>query len=379
VTGAHHVVAGTRRALVLSGSIGSGHDSVAEACAATLRSRDVDTEILDAIALLGAGGSRVGEAVFRTIIKVPPLYDALHFSQLRAGTALAARADQASASRLVPRLRAMTADSGAGLLVSAFATGAGALGRLRAGAPESTPPVVVVCTDATAHRMWVHPGVDRYVVCSTMAAGTVRQYLPDADVVIVPPPVRPAFFDAPTRHEARAELSIGDTETCVLLVAGGWGLAPLVGGADALAAAGHRVVAVAGNNRRLEAKLRALDRHGGGRRRGTVTVFGWTDRMPELMAASDVVVTTPGQTCHEARVVGRPLVVLDVVPGHGRENLLLELERGGVVASTPYAAAVTAAVTAAADIAGDLEPWPILAPPAWDTRFWKTVEDLVGW
>ena len=55
------------------------------------------------------------------------------------------------------------------------------------------------------------------------------------------------------------------------------------------------------------------------------------------MAAADVVITSSGDTCSEARVIGRHLLLLDVVPGHGRENLQHELERGNadVAPATP--------------------------------------------
>jgi UDP-N-acetylglucosamine:LPS N-acetylglucosamine transferase len=93
-----------------------------------------------------------------------------------------------------------------------------------------------------------------------------------------------------------------------------------------LAAAGFHVLAVAGTDRRLHRRLRRLAGD-------DVHAFGWTDDVPRLMAAADVVVTTSGDTCREARVVGRPLVILDAVPGHGRENLMHELEVGGAAAA----------------------------------------------
>jgi hypothetical protein len=43
-------------------------------------------------------------------------------------------------------------------------------------------------------------------------------------------------------------------------------------------------------------------------------------------------VTSSGDTCREARTIGRGIVLLDVVPGHGRENLMHELELGGATA-----------------------------------------------
>ncbi len=370
-------MSGDRRALVLSGSIGRGHDSVAEAVVTALGRAGVDGEILDCMRLLGRVGNALGDWVFRSMLSVPPLYDAFHFSQMRVGTPLAERGEREAADRLVPRLRDELTARRADVLLSVFATGAGALGRLRPEFPDS--PAVVVCTDATAHRFWAHPGVDRYVVCSAMAAGTVRQYLPDADIVLVPPPVRAAFFDAPSRERARAEAGIDPDVPTVLLMAGGWGLAPLQGAAEALAAGGYRVLAVAGSNARLRRRLeQSAARHRAGTGAG-ITAFGFTDRIPALMAAADVVVTSAGQTCHEARVVGRPLVVLDVVPGHGRENLLLELEHGGALACTPRPEAVVAAVRAAhGGIEPAARPWPVSNTRQWDLRFLSVLGDLIG-
>ncbi len=363
---------------MLSGSIGSGHDSVAEACIGALAGVGFSGDVLDCMALLGGIGNRIGDAVFRWMLSVPPLYDAFHFSQMRAGTRLATRAEQAAADQLVPRLRTELRSRPADLLLSVFATGAGALGRLRE--EDLQAPTVVVCTDATAHRLWAHPGVDRYVVCSAMAAGTVRQYLPDADVVLVPPPVRAPFFDPPDRDTARREHDVDPDVPCVLLMAGGWGLAPLQGAAEALAESGSRVFAVAGANATLQRKLAAsasrLRPVGGG---PGITALGFTDQIPALMAAADVVVTSPGQSCHEARVVGRPLVVLDVVPGHGRENLLLELEHGGALACPPNPqAVVTATAAARRGIEPASRPWPVDNPRQWDLRFLSVLKDLIG-
>ncbi len=83
------------------------------------------------------------------------------------------------------------------------------------------------------------------------------------------------------------------------------------------------------------------------------------------MAASDVVVTSSGDTCREARVVGRGLVLLDVVPGHGRENLMHELELGGAVAaSTDPRLLVEAVEVFLARGAGEVAP--VASPESWE-------------
>lgn len=357
-----------RRALILSGSVGKGHDSVAEAARASLRARRVDAEVLDCMALLGGPASRLGTALFRRLVSVPTLYDGFHFSHLRTGTWLPTAMDRAAGKRLVPALaRELAETPGTDCLLAVFPTAVSAAVRLKA--ERADLAVVTVCTDACAHHMWVRPGVDLYVVCSSLAANTVRRYDPRARIVAVPPPVRPAFFDAPDQIAARSALGIPFDARCALLMAGGWGLGPLAESATSLADAGYHVLAVAGTNARL---LRRLEQAADDDDR--VHPFGFTDRVPELMAAADAVITTPGQTCHETRVVGRWLVLLDIVPGHGRENALHEIELGGALACSPDPGSVLGALEVLFDERPEVAPWPVDGPAAWDKEFFGALD-----
>ena len=170
----------------------------------------------------------------------------------------------------------------------------------------------------------------------------MQRFEPTARVAVVPMPVRPGFYAPPSQGQARARLGVPPAARCVLLMSGAWGLGPVSAAAAGLAAAGFEVLAVAGRNQRLEHRLRAAARP-----QPRLRVFGFTDRIPELMAAADLVITSSGDTCSEARVAGRPLLLLDVVPGHGRDNLQHELERGAWVTSARPAAVVRSALAAA--------------------------------
>ncbi len=70
-----------RTALLLSGSIGMGHDALAAACTASLESQGWTTSTLDAMKMLGRRGGPAGEAVFRAMLGLPGLYDAFHWLQ----------------------------------------------------------------------------------------------------------------------------------------------------------------------------------------------------------------------------------------------------------------------------------------------------------
>ena len=52
-----------------------------------------------------------------------------------------------------------------------------------------------------------------------------------------------------------------------------------------------------------------------------VHVYGFTDKMPELLAAADVLVhSTGGVTCLEAKAAGTPVVSYGLPVGHARVN-----------------------------------------------------------
>ena len=68
----------------------------------------------------------------------------------------------------------------------------------------------------------------------------------------------------------------------MLTIDSGWGFGPLAESVPALAEAGVQVLAVAGRDRRLERRFREL-----AARTPRITPFGYTDRIPALMAAAD--------------------------------------------------------------------------------------------
>jgi UDP-N-acetylglucosamine:LPS N-acetylglucosamine transferase len=354
------------RVLVVSGSIGKGHDTVAEACVQAL---GVDATIVDAVALLGQRGGSFGQAIFRRLLGRPALYDAFHFTHLRGGTSLAHALDRMSCHKMYPRVAAKADELDAELILAVFATGAAAAARYK----QSHPHVVtaVVCTDSFAHHLWVHDGIDLFVVTSHVGAEAVRLHRPDARVAVITHPVRRAFYEVPDRIAARTAIGVPPDARCVLLMAGGWGIGPLEASARRLTELGMHVIAIAGSNRPLEVRLRAVARsvpH--------LHPMGYTDQVGELMAASDIVVTTSGDTCREARVVGRYLVIIDTVPGHGRENLQHELELGQASACRSDADAVGACVQAVFDRGDHLRSNADRDAARWEREFRTAFESL---
>jgi processive 1,2-diacylglycerol beta-glucosyltransferase len=346
-------------AVLLSGSLGLGHEMMARCCTSLLEQSGWRTRMLNSMALLGPRSGRVGERLFGRLVAVPGVYDGLHFAHLRTGSGLANFMDRRAAARLVPALEADLEREPADLVLSVFATGASAAARLKSKAPGRR--TVVLCTDVSVHRLWVTEGTDLFLVTSPAAEASVRRFLPRAAVAVVPPPVRTAFYAAPSQAAAREALGVPPHAPCVLVIDSGWGFGHLVESVAALAEAGVFVLAVAGRQQHVEHRLRELARTA-----PLVRPFGFTDRVSELMAAADVIVALPGATtCSEARVVGRQLLLLDVMPGHGRDNLQHELELGRADVCGPSPAGLTASALAL------LDKTPRPAPPARSLPRWE--------
>lgn len=358
-----------RRALLVSGSISTGHQAAAVACANTLEAHGWTTHVLDAIRLLGPGLGSAAQATFRTMAAIPGLYDAFHFTALRTGSRLAMQADAATRLRLVPRLRDYLDRHPVELIISISPHGASAVSSLAKRYPAMRH--VVFCTDVTPHRLWIHQGVDLYLVTSAAAEPSVLRFQPEARVLVIPPAVRPAFYRPPARQSARIGLGVAEPDRCVLLISGSRGLGPLAEIAEALADVDLHVLAVAGHNARLERKLLDV-----ATRQPRVRVFGFTDRVPELMAAADLVITSSGGTCMEARTVGRPLLLLDLVQGHGRANLQHELELGDAAVTSKQPADVARSALACLDRIKQPADGPTRSLADWEATFCAALETI---
>jgi processive 1,2-diacylglycerol beta-glucosyltransferase len=330
----------SRRAVLLSGSLGLGHEMLVRSCASVLEDSGWEVTSLDCMRLLGRTFGSFGQGLFTRVVSAAPgLYDGFHFAHLRPGSPLACRMGESASARLVPALREAFSDQPPQLVLSVFATGASAAAALRRETAVDAR-TVVLCTDVTLHRLWVADGTDLFLATSPAAAASVLRYLPRARVSVIPAPVRPAFYDAPSQQKARAELGLPLEGPCVLVLDSVWDVGALEERVGALARAGIDVLAVAGRQRAVEERFRAI-----ARRDPRVHPFGFVEDVPRLMAAADVVMAMPGATtCSEARVVGRPLMLLDAMPGHGRENLVHELELGNALVAGSRPADVVASV-----------------------------------
>jgi processive 1,2-diacylglycerol beta-glucosyltransferase len=192
-------------------------------------------------------------------------------------------------------------------------------------------PAVATITDFGVHPLWAHRGVDLHLVMHEAVVPAVEGVAGRGSASVVSPIVAPEFGGASVREETRPALGLPPERPLVIVSGGGWGAGDVERAAEAaLEVAGVGVVCLSGRNELLR---RRLERRFAGEERLQVVPF--TDRMPEYLAAADVLVDASlGVTCLEALRAGCRVVACGAPPGHSRDNAR-ELARLGLAAWAP--------------------------------------------
>jgi UDP-N-acetylglucosamine:LPS N-acetylglucosamine transferase len=132
--------------------------------------------------------------------------------------------------------------------------------------------------------------------------------IPRAQVKVIGFPVRPDFHESKDVRRLKLELDLPETKPIVMLLMGAVGSTTILAYLRSLAEIRipvHLLVCV-GRNQKLESQVEALPFP----RKVTRTIVGHTDRISDLMAVSDLVITKPGPaSISEAIYMNRPMLL----------------------------------------------------------------------
>lgn len=167
-------------------------------------------------------------------------------------------------------------------------------------------PLVSAITDLSALRLWAGPGVDLHLITHEESTEEVRAIAPRSQIVATRGMTSPAFDRPVDETEARSSLGLPSAGGIVIVSGGGWGVGDM-DGAIAAALSIHEVatvVVLCGRSEALKARLGARFPN-----EPRVQLWGFTERMSELMGAADTLVhSTAGLTVLEAWIRGcRPI------------------------------------------------------------------------
>lgn len=305
------------RVLILSASIGAGHDLPAAVLAGELRARGASAHVVDGLEVMGPLLRRIVAGVSSLDTKAGSL--AFH-----AGYVLAVRIEpvRRRLSTLVEllarrRMSAFLAAHPASVLVSTYPITTELLGRMRLSGSLRTPAVAAI-TDLAGLRGWAHRGIDLHLAIHPESEPEIRSIIgPGGRVEAVHGFSDLRFTRPPARALARRELELPADGQIVVVSGGGWGVGDLQGATDAALRAGAgSVIALVGHNEGARERMQRANADD-----SRVQVWGFTDRMVALLGAADVLVhATAGLTVLEALMCGCRVVSYGWAYGHIRTN-----------------------------------------------------------
>jgi UDP-glucose 4-epimerase len=307
-----------RQVLIISADIGEGHDLPARAVMREFHDEDPDAQVS-----IVNGLPAMGPILTKTLREnsafmfqwVPWLFDLqysliMYFPPTRW---LAKRLLTAFGRRGLMRLiRAHDPD----VIVSTYPGVTAVLGELRHKGRLDVPCYSSI-TDLAGLRFWAHPGIDLHFITHPESAEEVEQIAGPGSVRWAKPPTSPAFLAARSRADARRALGLPADGTVISVSGGGWGVGDLVGATRAaLAIPGATVLCLCGRNDKTRARVA-----GAFGAEPRLRLMGFTDRMGDVLAASDALVhSSAGLTVLEAIIRGCPVVSYGFGYGHVRAS-----------------------------------------------------------
>ncbi|MDG3016787.1 MGDG synthase family glycosyltransferase [Speluncibacter jeojiensis] len=324
------------RFLLVTASMGAGHDQVAAELARRFEATGAHAQVVDLLSVLPWRiGTMISGGYARMLRYAPWLYEGIYstFMAPRRGP----RPTPAPLVRLAARrLAPILAEADPTCVVSTFHLAGQTVGHLRNTGRLGAPSVVAV-TEVVPHQMWLARGTDLYCCLYPSIADAVTARTGTA--AIAPGPVvDPRFLRAPGPEPGRTALGLAPGEDAVLISTGSWGVGDPVEIVATLARIERvRPVVLCGNNARLRERVASVP---------GALALGWRDDVPELLAAAAVVVDNAGGSmCMEAFASRVPVVGHRPIPGHGGP-VVRALADDGLVRYAADDTALTAAVEA---------------------------------
>jgi UDP-N-acetylglucosamine:LPS N-acetylglucosamine transferase len=387
--------------LILSADVGEGHAAAARALAEQLEAYPEPTEVtvIDGLEAMGRLLRLVVEDGYRVQLRFMPWsYTVIYWvlEHVRPVRWLVKRVLYLFGSRSLSRQIAQLEPD---VVVSTYPVITVVLARLRRTGSLRCPTVATI-TDLTGLFFWAQPGIDTHLVCYGESVPMVERIAGAGSARVVHPLISAEFLSPRHPADSRRALSLPEDGRMVIVSGGGWGVGDIEGAVNELRRVPEisSIVCLAGRNEQLAERLRedfAAEPR--------VHVYSFTDKMPDLLGAADVLVhSTGGVTCLEAKAAGVPVVSYGLPVGHAslntramaklellrlandlrelREHVQLSFADGGAEEVPALATPASANGQGAADGGGDTRgrhaaaslvldpPWRVRPIPVWRRR-----------
>lgn len=197
---------------------------------------------------------------------------------------------------------------------------------------KTNAKIISVMTDYGIHNMWLEENkyIDKFMVATDeMKGDCVREYgVAESKIFVTGIPVSKRFSESYDKYQTLKDLGLSQGKTTLLFFAGGGlGLGKSEVIFEELINSDYdfQIIAVTGKNEKQKERFEAI----ANRSNKNITVLGFTDKVPELMSASDFVITKPGGlTSTECLAMCKPMIIINPIPGQEEQNSIYFTNNG---------------------------------------------------
>ena len=306
------------KVLILSRSMGGGHNAAAKAVYEALSERGVHTDLLDAavfteIPLVKDASSYI---YVKAVQRVPKLFGCVY----HIGDAIATPkfksviyyANHRGAGKMYRYIK----DNGYDAVVSPHLYPIETLTYLKR-RRGLTVPCFGIATDYTCIPFWEDTEMDYYFTPGEEFTEVyAAKNMPREKMLPTGIPVSGKFNRKTEKSEAKKELDLADNKKYFLVMSGSMGAGDAFDVTRAIAEkTGYVPLVVCGSNKELREKMEEQFSN-------TAVITGFTDKIDKYMSASEAIFTKAGGlTSTEAAVFGIPIAHINSIPGCETENI----------------------------------------------------------
>ena len=318
-----------QRILIVTASVGSGHEKAAAAVAEAIRQQKPEAEI-NIVDFMSARTSIINALMKNCYLNmlhfVPNLYEFMY--QFTAGKRKGGIVKWAMSSVIVYSIKKLIKSYQPDIIICTHPFPADAVSHLSEKRRRSFHSYAII-TDYSVHQMWICPNMDTYFVAiESMKEQLVEAGINEKIIHVSGIPVGKEFSVERSKTICRRELGLKEDLPVVLLMGGGLGL----GGMDMAMQQLERIndkiqlLIIAGKNNELKRNVELMAAHS----HHDVNVLGYTNKVAIMMSAADILITKPGAlTLTEAMSLGTPMVLHEPIPGPETDNARF-MEDGGM-------------------------------------------------
>lgn len=323
-----------KKVLIFYASYGGGHLNAAKSIYECMLNcyQNIDVELIDCMKYVNKTIEKVTTAAYREAAKKAPWVWGRIYNDSQKGPLahLSSRSNKIMAIKLLKLLR----EKNPSLIVSTHPFGSQMCSYLkRKGKIQSK--IATIMTDFAPHDQWLvgHDFTDFYFVAhQKMKDYLIYKNIPEDKIFVTGIPLSNRFLQKYNRKEILNEFNLQDNIKNILFFGGGeFGLGKTrtfeIFESFVKSFSNMQIIAIAGKNEKMKLAFEKIVDENNAKK--NVRVLEFTNKVPELMSISDLVVTKPGgMTTTESLASNLPMIIINPIPGQEEENAEFLEEKG---------------------------------------------------